>query len=80
MNYVCLHLGCETWSYQTCISSTWTVSLRLGLTFTRLLQTVSTMIFQYTHYITIFNRVAAILHGSTRFPDKISVLRDSYCY
>ena len=29
----------------------WIVSLRLGLSFTRLLQTVSTMIVQYTHYI-----------------------------
>ena len=29
----------------------WIVSLRLGLSFTRLLQTVSTVIVQYTHYI-----------------------------
>ena len=35
----------------------WIVSLRLGLSFTRLLQTVSTMIVQYTIIFTIFNRV-----------------------
>ena len=33
------------------LSSTWIASLRLDLSFTRLLQTVSTMIVQYTHYI-----------------------------
>ena len=39
--------------------------VRLGLSFTRLLQTVSTMIVQYTIIFTIFNRVVGPSRRST---------------
>ena len=63
---------------ETCLSSTWIVSLRLALSFTRSLQTVSTMIVQYyalylSSLIELWD-LAAMLHGNTRGPDKISVL------